>query len=435
MSKQMRYLWWIGLYWGWACSVAAQPEKQLAARGLSVTQMAHDFEAAPYEQNCMRWFDDTASGVHSVNVFLLAKMTEMMYAERLDYQLRYLNNNREAIDTFQSSDWIKEHCLLDADNFGYAFEHRFRHFFGKIANSYETPDGVEFRFLHRTHTQTARFLGFKYKSGLDPELIIVSTPQTVFILFRGTDDVGEHDWAEWLGTDFRWHQKPAGGTLSGTRIHTGFWLSFDLIRDDLIAALTELNAKDKTIWLAGHSLGAAQAVIAGTYLKAGGWNVQNIYAYACPRTIGNRAFNKKANELLPNRIQRFEYYRDPVTMAWMPGLKYDHIGQRNWYDEEKLGNYQLYTNTLERRFFPLSLRRCKHIEVDLKDRASRKRARRIKRCQHSGTIFVTLPMGQYHNPQWYVKAAYAQLTEEQKAQLPQIDDSYPYFYYGRKDAR
>lgn len=415
---------------GMVPGVVAQPASSRSAAAAkaveaekSMFEMAYSYEAAPSERRCMTAFNDTASGVHSVNAFLLAKMTELMYAERLDYQLRYLNNNSKPVDTIESSEWLEEHCQISESNFEQAFRHRFKHYFGG-------SDEVQFRFLNKTHTEKARFAGFKYTSGLDPELMVISTAKTVLILFRGTDEVGEHKWAEWLGTDFRLHQRQAGGALTGTQIHTGFWMSFDLVRDDLIAALTEFDARDKNIWLAGHSLGAAMSVIAGTYLKASGWNVQNIYAYACPRTIGNRAFHKKANELLPNRVQRFEYFHDPVTMVWMPGFRYDHIGQRNWYDEEKLGEFKLYTNTPERRFGGRCLRQCAHIVHDPEDRESLREARRIKRCQHSGTTLVGMKMGHYHNPQWYVKAAYAQLTEEQKANLPKVDDSYPYFYYG-----
>ena len=38
----------------------------------------------------------------------------------------------------------------------------------------------------------------------------------------------------------------------------------------------------------------------------------------------------------------------------------------------------------------------------------------------------------YHNPQWYVKAAYQQLTDAQKALLPDVDDSFPYLYDSAK---
>ena len=50
----------------------------------------YDFHAPTYEEQCMNHFNDTASGVHPINAFLLAKMTELMYLERLDYQMRYL---------------------------------------------------------------------------------------------------------------------------------------------------------------------------------------------------------------------------------------------------------------------------------------------------------------------------------------------------------
>jgi hypothetical protein len=383
----------------------------------------------------MTYFDDTASGVNNVNAFILAKMTEMMYAERLDYQLRYVQNGCQAVDTLESTTWLEAHTKVCDNNFQKLFQTRFEHYFQQAPHTQQTglqeqESGVEFRYLHKKHTEDARFMGIKYKSGLDPELMLISTPTTVFVLFRGTDDVGENKWAEWLGTDFRINQRAAGGALVGTRIHTGFWLSFDLVRDELLTNLREMGAQDKKIWVAGHSLGAALSVITGTYLKASGFDVQNVYAYACPRTIGNRNFIKKANELLPGRIQRFEYYRDPVTLLWAPGYKYHHVGQRNWYDEEKLGGYKLYKNTFERSFLSPSIKKCDHIVCQEDNKEARKTRRRIKRCQHSGSIFVTYKICHYHNPQWYVKAAYAQLTDAEKAVLPQVDDSYPYLYYG-----
>ncbi len=393
-------------------------------------------EKPHWEHSCMAQFVDTASGVHPVNAFILAKMTEMMYAERLDYQLRYLQNDCCVLDTLSSTDWLCAHTGIDDKNFEQMYQTRFEHYFehqqgGEEATGLQQQqDEVVFRFLNKHHTEDARFMGVKYKSGLDPELMLVSTPTTIFILFRGTDDVGENEWAEWLGTDFRINQRAAGGALVGTRIHTGFWLSFDLIRDELLSNLIELGAKDKNIWIAGHSLGAALSVITGTYLKASGFDVQNVYAYACPRTIGNRNFIKKANALLPNRIQRFEYYRDPVTLLWAPGYKYHHVGQRNWYDEEKLGGYKLYQNTFERSFLSPSMKKCTYLDHSKNDKEARKTRHRIKQCQHSGSIFVTYKICHYHNPQWYVKATYAQLTNEQKAVLPQVDDSYPYLYYG-----
>lgn len=382
-------------------------------------QALFSFEQSKQEINCFQQFNDTAAGVNAVNAFLLAKMTELMYLERIDYQMRYLHNHCEPVDSIPSSEWLKENCLVTDENFEMVFQQRFQHYFGHNKN-------VEFKYIQKIHTENAKFLGIPYTKGLDPELMIISTDELILILYRGTDDVGKSRWAEWLGTDFRINQMNAGGALVGTHLHTGFWLSFDLIRDELMMTLADFGAANKKIWVAGHSLGAALSVVTGVYLKSSGLNVQNVYAYACPRTIGNRAFIKKANKLLPNRIQRFEYYHDPVNMLWAPGFKYHYVGQRHWYDEEKKGNYKMYQNAPERVFISGGLKKYPHIAADEK-----KEHRRIKREQMNGTKFIGMKMLHYHNPQWYVKAAYAQLTEEEKQQVPLVDDSYPYLYFFR----
>ena len=117
-------------------------------------------------------------------------------------------------------------------------------------------------------------------------------------------------------------------------------------------------------------------------------------------------------------------------MLWAPGFKYDYVGQRNWYDQEKAGNYKLYKNTGERVVVTGTFKQYPYI-----DTSDKKEARRIRRNQLSGVTFIGMEMLQYHNPQWYVKATYAQLTEEEKEHLPKVDDSYPYLYTGRKDSK
>ena len=394
-----------------------------------------EIQAPVSEFNCMKQFNDTAAGVDAINVYLLAKLTGMMYLDQLEYQLKYLENEAKPLEFIPSSEWIKQNNPVNDSNFEEAFRARFKHYFmpydvaakpNIVVNDY-----VQFKYIQKSHTGHYRFLGIKYQSSLDPELMIISSPTTIFILFRGTDDVGQSEWAEWIGTDLKISQVNAGGALVGTKLHTGFWQSFDLIRDALMTTLDEFGASNKKIWLSGHSLGAALAIISGTYLKSAGFDVQNIYAYACPRTIGNNNFVQKVASILPNRVHRFEYFQDPVTLLWAPGFKYQFIGQRNWYDEEKEGGYRFYQNIQERVVFTAGLKRYKHISSDL----PKKEANRIKRKQLNGLTPVGLKKLHYHSPQWYIKAAYQQLNEADKDFLPKVDDSYPYLYYYRKDAK
>ena len=400
----------------------------------------YNFDPPAYEEKCFNYFNDTATGVNNVNAFLLAKMTELMYLDRLDYQMRYFKNNCEVVDTIESSDWLRANCAVTDSNFQEIFVRRFEHYFDGIVETDkeheqhvqegDTGRYIRFKYINRTHTGHYRFLGYKYDSSLDPELMLISTPEMILLLFRGTDDVGKSEWAEWIGTDLKIAQMNAGGALVGTKIHTGFWQSFDLIRDELIAALKKFDVKNKRIWIAGHSLGGALSIVTGVYLRSLGLDVENVYAYACPLTIGNKAFHQKAEELLPDRVQRFEYFQDPVTLLWAAGFHYDYIGQRNWYDEEKNGHYKLYKNTQERTMVPGPLKLYPQIDTsDIKE------ARRIRQKQLNGLTPVGLKKLHYHSPNWYVKATYSQLTEEEKKHLPRVDDSYPYLYYYRKDAK
>ena len=415
-----------------------------------------DFSFTPKtkEYNAFEFFDADAIGVAPVNTFLLAKLSELMYLERIDYQLRYLKNNYKTVDSIPSSAWIKEHPIVRDDNFKRAFESRFRHFFydpsemplrnpkteAEITNALQTTNSndfdycywldstnwaaeniPEFHFIHKT-----AFWDSKKKQGLDPELVVIATKELVIIVFRGTDRVGNDDWSEWKGTDFKIGLVPAGGSLMKTKVHKGFWQSFELIRDELIRTLEQVDAAKKRIWLSGHSLGGAMAILSGTYLKSIGYPVQNVYAFAAPRVVGNARFVKRMNELLPNRVQRFEYYLDPVALLWAP--KYRHAGQRNWFDEAELGNYKLYSNIRERYISPWFFKFNRH---PFKDKRTKSEIR-LNRTQFNGMIPELAIRFWYHNPQWYVKAAYQQLTDAQKALLPDVDDSFPYLYDSAK---
>jgi len=404
-----------------------------------ISQVLDHFQPPDYEEKCFQHFDDTASGVNLVNAFFLAKMSELMYLERLDYQLRYFENDACPLDTVESSEWLFENCRLSDHNFEKAYQKRFQHYFdGQLESApyaageqeVRADNHLRFKFIHKSYLAQYHFMGIPYVSGVDPELMIISTPKTILIVFRGTDYVGGNAWAEWIGTDFRIFKSNAGGALHGTRLHTGFWLSFDFIRDDLIATLTEFGGNEKNIWVTGHSLGAALAIITGVYLKASDFNVQNIYTFAAPRSIGNKAFAQKADTLLPNRIHRFEYAQDPVTMVWPPVLGYKNVGKRHWFDTKKEGDFKFYTYTQERRFFGRPLKKYPQI-----DKSDKKEARRIKRHQFSGSTFIRKPMLNHHNPQWYTRATYNQLEEDVQVKVPSVDDPYPFFYYYQKNAK
>lgn len=386
-----------------------------------------DFPIPTNEINCMKQFNPKAIGVDPVNAFLLAKMTELMYPERLDYQLRYLQNDSKPVRSLPNTDWMKKYPHVTNTNFRAAFETRFQHYFA--LNSDSSSYKVGFHYLEKFQFDTLHFLKIKSVNGYDPELIVVSTDSLILILFRGTDDVNNNRFAEWKGTDFNFSKVKSDSIFNEAMMHQGFYKSFELIKDELIDLLKSLDADKKSIWLSGHSLGGAMAIVTGVFLQQNKIPVDNIYVYACPRAIGDKTFSTLSDSILPNKIHRFEYYLDPVTILSVNG--FSAIGKRYWFDNATRSNYSYYPECEERHLArkPLEYRRRPFAKVEKREFA------RVKREKLDLNMF-DLPFKLfYHNTQWYVYATYNLIPEDKKPFLPKVDDSYPYIYYGWNRAK
>ena len=385
------------------------------------------FTIPPNEINCMENFNIHATEVDPVNAFLLAKMTELMYPERLDYQIRYLKNGSKPVRSLPSTNWLKANPIITNNNFKLAYEKRFDHYFPKSLDSLKS--NVSFYFLEKFKFDTISILGIKSVIGYDPELIVINADSLILLLYRGTDDVDNNRFAEWKGTDFNFSKIEAGSDFNYAKIHRGFLISFELIKPELLLLLDSLNAKNKAVWISGHSLGGAMAILTGVFLEKSGFAIQNIYTYATPRAIGDRTLSELCDSLLPNKIHRFEYYLDPVTILFNSG--FSTIGKRYWFDNATKGNYNYYPACDERHFAkkPFEYRRRPFANDEKRNLA------RVKR-EKNDLLLTDLPTKLfYHNTQWYVYATYQLIPEDLKFQLPKVDDSFPFIYYGWKRAK
>lgn len=207
----------------------------------------------------------------------------------------------------------------------------------------------------------------------------------------------------------------------------------------------DAKSKNKKIFITGHSLGGGMAMISAPYLKGRGYNIAEVYTYAAPRTIGDAAFVSKCNQLLgSSRIQRFEYGVDFVTKLWSPALyasTYVIPGNRHWLNQQ--GTADDYNCT--ERYFPMTLNPLEYnaytrAKIDklngdigafspldvllyLKNTLDRPSTKRPEESHG----YPLIDAGQ-HNPQYYVKKAYENMTSGQKAIMPAFKDSYPYVY-------
>ncbi len=154
------------------------------------------------------------------------------------------------------------------------------------------------------------------------------------LVYRGTEPRKLIDWA----TDLQFCQRP-GPFGVGDRVHSGFNRYVDRTWRAVIKALPDFAGPDRTLYLGGHSLGAAAATIAAARLTVGDGlptdgttcfrRLGGLYLFGSPRP-GNAGFAMLADHLV-GRMAGIHWHannNDVITrVPWMLGL-YRHVGRQ-----------------------------------------------------------------------------------------------------------
>ena len=127
------------------------------------------------------------------------------------------------------------------------------------------------------------------------------------------------------------------------KVHQGFYLSWQSLARQVIDTLLKLVQKypKSDVLITGHSLGAAQAVLAATDLYyTWGLPVAHVYTYGQPR-VGNAEFHHFYNNGTTQRQYhenatsfRVVHYRDPVPLAPFRWMGFEHTNTEVWYTED-----------------------------------------------------------------------------------------------------
>jgi hypothetical protein len=170
---------------------------------------------------------------------------------------------------------------------------------------------------------------FRSELGLEARLISVDNTQvyvaeddrSIVVAFRGSEAPttldGLKDWLLTnannylilpegrIGTDFA-----AAGV--GARFHRGFLEALAMVWEPLLAAINQaLKAKERPLWVTGHSLGGALALLAAWRLQRNFLAVQEIVTFGAPM-IGNQAAAKAFEQELGGKIFRYIDLEDVV---------------------------------------------------------------------------------------------------------------------------
>ncbi len=146
----------------------------------------------------------------------------------------------------------------------------------------------------------------------------------LFVAFRGT----EADPRDWI-TDARFG--PRSGELGGT-VHSGFHEALDLVWPNVGEALA--GAGERQVWLAGHSLGAALAILAAARVVEAGGTVAGVYTFGQPR-IGKSDFREAYHAKLKDVTFRVVNHIDLVTRVPLLVQGYRHVGRMVYFDHNQ----------------------------------------------------------------------------------------------------
>jgi hypothetical protein len=170
---------------------------------------------------------------------------------------------------------------------------------------------------------------FREQLGLEAELLSVGNTQCwiaqnkdhLVVAFRGTEDPtsieGLKDWLLTdavnllvlpegrMGTDFA-----AAGV--GARFHLGFLNALADIWEPVYAVVDrEMKRAERPLWITGHSLGGALALLSAWMFTRKFINVHQVYTYGAPM-VGNAVANEAFDRAFPDKIYRFVNTTDPV---------------------------------------------------------------------------------------------------------------------------
>ena len=164
-------------------------------------------------------------------------------------------------------------------------------------------------------------------SGYSTQCYVAAARDLAVVAFRGTEcglGRGPEALAQFIADlsvdlDFRWVDAQGGG-----RIHRGFRDALDEIWPELHSCLQGLRARGCALWITGHSLGGALALLAADRL----WDtygVQGVYTFGAPR-IGDKHF---VTGFAP---RTFRFVNNNDVVPHLPPFPYADLGALRYID-------------------------------------------------------------------------------------------------------
>ncbi len=176
-------------------------------------------------------------------------------------------------------------------------------------------DAARFGFVHCPNVRPL----------LDRQGYMVANDDAIIIAFRGTQPDNARDWLTDLDAVLR--------PFVIGRVHHGFYDGLAEVWPDLLTALGKLQDKAQSVWITGHSLGAALACVATARLVIElRLPVNGLYTFGQPRT-GDLEFGHAFDTEFFDKTFRFVNDCDVVTRVVPRALFFSHVGRAMFFDK------------------------------------------------------------------------------------------------------
>lgn len=205
-------------------------------------------------------------------------------------------------------------------------------------NAYALSEAANLAYANEADiVKTAKTWGFNHVKFIDiknTQLFIASNETHIVIAFRGTEPTNIKDWLN--NTKIRLTKGPFD-----TQVHRGFLAALKHVWPQILAEVSLQQNMGQSLWLTGHSLGAALALLCTAYFRDHGFKigdpidkpVNGTYLFGSPR-VGDKDFEQKLEADAGSRIFRFVNNNDMVTRVPPRSLGYSHVGKLLYFSED-----------------------------------------------------------------------------------------------------